>query len=54
MEDERVKVLLSESSSWSTMWLKFGQQVYPYDDNFKAVSNYAIDNNIAEERKRSK
>ena len=54
MEDERVKVLLSESSSWSTMWLKFGQQVYPYDDNFKAVSNYAINNNIDEERKRSK
>ena len=54
MEDERVKALLSEGSSWSTMWLKFGQQVYPYDDNFKAVSNYAINNNIDEERKRSK
>ena len=54
MENEKVKALLSESASWSTMWLKFGQQVYPYDDNFKAVSNYAINNNIAEERKRSK
>ena len=54
MEDKRVKALLNEGASWSTMWLKFGQQVYPYDDNFKAVSNYAIDNNIAEERKRSK
>ena len=54
MEDKRVKALLEAGASWSTMWLKFGQQVYPYDDNFKAVSNYAINNNIGEERKRRK
>ena len=28
------------------MWLKFGQQTYPYDENFRAVSNYAINNQI--------
>ncbi len=28
------------------MWLKFGQRTYPYDDNFKAVSNYVIKNKI--------
>ena len=27
---------------------KFGQQVYPYDDNFRAVSDYAINNDIGE------
>ena len=39
MEDKRVKALLNEGASWSTMWLKFGQQVYPYDDNFKAINH---------------
>lgn len=28
------------------MWLKFSQNTYPYDDNFRAVSNYAIKGNI--------
>lgn len=28
------------------MWLQFGQQTYPYDENFKAISNYALNNNI--------
>lgn len=54
MADERVKTLLDEGVSWSTMWLKFGQQVYPYDEHFKAVSNYAIDHSIGEGRKRKK
>lgn len=45
-ENERVKKLLETGESWSTMWLKFGQQIYPYDDNFKAVSAYALNNNI--------
>ncbi len=45
-ENERVKKLLETGESWSTMWLKFGQQTYPYDDNFKAVSTYALNNNI--------
>lgn len=42
LENEKVQKLLKTNSSWSTMWLQFGQQNYPYDDNFKAVSNYAI------------
>mgnify|MGYP004462313035 FL=1 len=48
MENARVQELLKTGASWSTMWLQFGQQVYPYDDNFKAVSNYAINNEIGE------
>lgn len=54
MEDKRVKALLNEGASWSTMWLKFGQQVYPYDDNFKAVSSYAINHDIGKGRTRKK
>ena len=46
LQNERVQELLKSGASWSTMWLKFGQQVYPYDDNFKAVSNYAINNKL--------
>ncbi|MBQ2947322.1 MAG: HD domain-containing protein [Bacilli bacterium] len=48
-----VKELLDSGESWETMWLKFGQRVYPYDDNFKAVSNYAIENNIYKKKEKS-
>ena len=48
LKNQRVQELLKNGASWSTMWLKFGQQVYPYDNNFRAVSNYAINNNIGE------
>lgn len=47
LENELVKKLLSEEKSWSGMWLGFGQTVYPYDDNFKNVSKYALNNNIS-------
>lgn len=47
MKNKRVQELLKDGASWSTMWLQFGQQVYPYDDNFRAVSNYAINNEIS-------
>ena len=40
MNNSIVKRLLDNGESWSTMWLKYGQEMYPYDDNFKAVSNY--------------
>lgn len=48
-----VKELLDSGESWETMWLKFGQRVYPYDDNFKAVSNYAIENDISKKKEKS-
>lgn len=50
MKNARVQELLKVGASWSTMWLRFGQQVYPYDDNFMAVSNYAINNEIGESK----
>ncbi len=51
LNNKLVQNLLQTGASWSTMWLKFGQQVYPYDDNFRAVSNYAINNDIGAKRK---
>lgn len=52
MKDKKVQYLLENDASWSTMWLQYGQQVYPYDDNFRAVSNYAINNEISEVKER--
>jgi putative hydrolase of HD superfamily len=46
MRNSKVKELLDSGMSWSTMWLKFGQQTYPYDDNFRAVSEYAVNNDL--------
>ena len=45
-KNELVQKLLFSGESWSSMWLKFSQIKYPYDNNFKAVSNYAINNKI--------
>ena len=50
MENERVQKLLKSNSTWSSMWLQFGQQVYLYDNNFKAVSNYALNNEIGNDK----
>ena len=46
INNEKVKKLLSSGESFSEMWLKFGQETYPYDENFRRVSNYALKNNI--------
>lgn len=45
IHNKDVQELLGDKS-WSNMWLKFGQQKYPYDDNFRSVSNYALNNDI--------
>ena len=42
LNNKIVHELLVSGASWSEMWLKFGQQVYSYDENFRSVSNYAI------------
>lgn len=46
MKNATVQKLLKDGSSWSSMWLQYGQYVYPYDENFKAVSDYALNNTI--------
>ena len=53
IENNKVKELLDNGESWSSMWLKFGQNRYPYDENFLAVSNYAIENNIGRKKEKS-
>ena len=46
LDNNRVKELLEKGYSWSRMWMEFSQEKYPYDDNFRSVSNYAINNDI--------
>ena len=41
-----VKELLDNGDSFSDMWLKFGQEKYPYDENFRSVSSYMIGNKL--------
>lgn len=40
-ENEKVQQLLKENKTWSYMWLQFDLENIPYDDNFKAMINYA-------------
>ena len=53
VDNELVKKLLENGQSWSDMWLEFGQRKYPYDKNFRAVSEYAKNNYIEEEIKKN-
>ena len=46
LNDPKVHSLLDKGYSFSEMWLHFGQETYPYDDNFLKVSNYALENDI--------
>ncbi len=39
--DRLVRELLRDGTSWSSMWMEFGRRTYPYDDHFRAVSEYA-------------
>ena len=53
IQHSKVKELLNRGISWSEMWLRFGQDAYPYDENFIAVSNYAINNDIGYKKRKS-
>ncbi len=53
MNNSIVKELLGNGCSWSSMWLQFGQKIYPYDKNFRAVSNYALNNNIGKGKQKN-
>lgn len=48
LDNNMVKSLLNEGLPWEEMWLKFDQENYHFDDNFKAVSNYALNHKISE------
>lgn len=45
-KNETVQELLNKGLSWSEMWLEFSRKAHPYDDNFKSVSNYAMENKL--------
>ena len=45
-QNDKVQKLLKTGNSWSNMWMKFGQDIYPYDENFLSVSNYVIKNGL--------
>lgn len=47
INNERVKRLLEEGKSWSSMWMMFSKENYDYDDNFRSISDYAINNEIS-------
>ena len=42
MKSSKVKKLL-ETMPIHEMWVKFGQETYPYDENFMAVSEYIFE-----------
>ncbi len=50
--DKTVKDLLESGDSFGEMCLKFGQQKYPYDENFRLVSDYASGHKIGRSRQR--
>ncbi len=45
----RVRELYEKGYTLSEMWLLFGQERYPYDENFLKVSNYALNHDIVGE-----
>ena len=46
LDNERVQKLLSQNKSWSDMWLMHDLEQIPYDENFRSVSEYAMNNDI--------
>lgn len=47
IENERVQKLLKENKTWSEMWLQYDKENIPYDENFKAIINYALKHKIS-------
>ena len=47
IENERVQKLLKENKTWSEMWLQYDMENIPYDENFKEIIKYALNNKIS-------
>lgn len=41
-----IREFLDKGLFWSEIWIKYGQNKYPYDEHFMAVSKYIENNNI--------
>lgn len=50
LENKKVQLLLEQGLSWSEMWLRFGQETYPYDEHFREVSNYAMNHSLKKQK----
>ena len=50
--DSKVQELLKSGKTWSEMWMQFGRDRYPYDENFKFVSEYAEKHRLHDEIKK--
>jgi len=46
INNPKVQEMLETKKSWSELWIKYDQQSINFDENFMAVSNYAIQNSI--------
>lgn len=47
IENERVQKLLMKNKTWSEMWLQYDMENIPYDENFKEIIKYALNNKIS-------
>lgn len=48
LADPKVGRMIATGRSWSELWLEYSRQSYPYDENFREVSEYAIAHRISE------
>ena len=51
-KNSKVKELLDQGMSFGEMWIQFGQELYPYDNNFRNVSKYAKKNILTINKKK--
>ena len=54
LSDEAVERLKEENKTWSELWMEFGRERYPYDENFKKVSKYAETHRLTKKLKKNK
>ena len=45
--NDKVQDLFKKYNSWSKMWLSYDKEKYPFDNNFKKVIDYALDNDLS-------
>ena len=48
INDPKVQEMLETKKSWSELWIKYDQESIGFDENFMAVSDYAIKNVIGD------
>lgn len=46
LNNEIVKKYINNNMTFGEMWINFGQEMYPYDNNFLEISNFAKNNKL--------